>query len=179
MALDGVGDVQEWWKKNGIGADLSGRSFKFAYLSEVDLRKTNFSDAMLQNATIDRVQMQNTNFDSSNLDGAVLDSVELQGASFRDTSLLGAHIAGSNLRGADFADIRFNKNTYFLKNQTDVMTSISSFKSANQRVEDNSIEIRLLLRDEHGLELPEILYEQLEAKEAKSIEESTKSSSKK
>ena len=109
---------------------LRGRDLRSAVLARTDLRKADFTGAVLNDADLSRgrfayarfgcavpqerlgctslltgvlekAQLQNASFQGSDLQGAKFTSANLQGANLQEANLQGADLTGAKLQGAD------------------------------------------------------------------------------
>jgi Pentapeptide repeats (8 copies) len=175
VVLDGEKNLDEWWRKYGVGAILAGRNLKFATLALVDLRNVDLSDAQLQDANLFGAKLQNAELSGAQLWNANLMEAQLQGANLTKAQLQGAKLAFTQMQGASLNNISVDAKTLFTSNTVDLKTLV--FGDQGETLGDtlftniSNIEkifaLRESLRDQNGLKLPDILYQQLFAEPTK------------
>lgn len=180
MALDREENINDWWRKYGVGANLANRNLKYAFLSGVDLRKVNFKDAQLQGASLSfsllqganfsTAKLQSTSFYKTQLQGADFSLAELQGANLRSAQLEGANLKWSQMQGVDLRETNIDANTIFTYSQTDLETKVFVMELLKTNLlppnyfginSSKTFALREQLRDVNELRLPDILYQQL------------------
>ena len=143
------------------GVSLVLANLQGANLSNTKLQWVNLNLAELQGAHLREAQLQGARLMQANLQWANLGEAQLQGATLMRAKLQGAHLEYTQLQGANLWNIEVDKETNFLDSTTNDNTQV--FISLDYPIVDISktFAFRDQLRNENGLKLPDILYQQL------------------
>jgi Pentapeptide repeats (8 copies) len=87
------------------GANLRGAQLQGANLQRVRLQSADLQEAQLQDANLDQAQLQGANLDYAQLQGASLDRAQLQGASLSAAQLQGAWLHLAELQSASLDNV--------------------------------------------------------------------------
>src|SRR5579863_6094715 len=99
-----------------VSRSYSGQRLEDASFAHSDLRKADFSSAILNRASFVGANLQGANFEFADLRNADFSGAILDGANFVQTKLQGANFSGASLRRASFSNAEMDRANFSAAN---------------------------------------------------------------